>query len=254
MKLHLVVGLGFVGLGLLSAGCGNISITGALGERVLRATGTVAAWVDASTVEPGADGSAQRIDRVTDSTELHLEFFESVFDSRAAVGAVSAAESSALVDDINGGDRLSIRVRRGESVRAGDQIASLPVQGLPPEVLPFVVSTRISLREPIAATAAYPDEIARPGSTVTTTFDVETTTPDLVGTLTIVVDAAEGEDEALTGEFVVEFSAELLPERIAECNFDRFGQGAIDPCTLGPISDAVGVTGLPGADKPDERN
>ena len=134
MKLHLVVGLGFVGLGLLSAGCGNISITGALGERVLRATGTVAAWVDASTFEPGADGSAQRIDRVTDSTELHLEFFESVFDSRAAVGAVSAAESSALVDDINGGvvgsfdDALALWFPAPRS-ETGEDVAELQAHG-----------------------------------------------------------------------------------------------------------------------------
>ena len=206
----------------LLAGCGDVHVTGTLGERVLRCTGTVAVWLDATSFQDQGDGSFERVERVTDATELHLEFFEPVFDPAVDFGALPAGERTALVDDISRGDQLSITVRRGEALRPGDDIASLPEQGLPPEVLPFVTSTLITLRERA----------------------VDETAPSLAGTITIEVEADDDEDAALEGKLAIEFNAELLPERIGECNFDRFGQGDVDACTLvgveAPVADAGG--------------
>ncbi len=228
----------------LLAGCGDVHVTGTLGERVLRCTGTVAVWLDATSFQDQGDGSFERVERVTDATELHLEFFEPVFDPAVDFGALPAGERTALVDDISRGDQLSITVRRGEALRPGDDIASLPEQGLPPEVLPFVTSTLITLRERAVDDANYPELIARPGTEVTTSFAVDETAPSLAGTITIEVEADDDEDAALEGKLAIEFNAELLPERIGECNFDRFGQGDVDACTLvgveAPVADAGG--------------
>ncbi|MDP2344692.1 MAG: hypothetical protein Q8O67_27330 [Deltaproteobacteria bacterium] len=221
------------------SGCGDVRITGLLGERLLRSTGTVAAWLDSTVYEDKGDGSLSRVDRITDATELHLEFFEPVFDPTVDFGALPPGERAALADNIARGDQLSIRIRRGEALRPGDDIESLPEQGLPPQVLPFISLTTIALRERPVDDASYPEEVLRPGSAVSTEFAVGETTPTLSGTLTIDVDADVGEDAALEGKVVVEFSAELLPERIAECNFDRL-QGPIDACTLAPSTDREG--------------
>lgn len=220
-------------------GCSDVRITGELDGRVLRATGTVAAWIDSTSFEDQDDGTAKRVNRPSDTTRLHLEFFEPVFDPTVDFGSLPAGERLALADEISRGDRLSVSILRGEAARAGDEIKSLPKEGLPPEVLPFVDFTRISLADKPSADATYPDEVARPGSDITTVFAVDETTPELVGTLSIEVAAEADEKKALEGEVLVEFGAELLPERIAECNFDRFGQGAIDACTLLPFAGGV---------------
>ena len=237
----------------LTAACGDVRITGTLGDRTLRATGTVAAWLDATSFEDQGDGSSKRVNRATDATELHLEFFEPVFDPSVDFGALPAGERTALIDEVSRGDQLSIRIRRGEALRPGDNIKSLPDVGLPPEVLPFIAGTGIALRERVVDDASYPDEIARPGTDITTRFAVDQTTPALSGTLTIEVDRADDEDGALRGELVIEFTAELLPERVAECNFDRFGQGPVDACTLAPtVSGSLGGGAIRPVPDPDD--
>ena len=225
------------------AGCGDVCMTGAFGPRAMRATGTVAAWLDSTVFEDQGDGSVKRTPRDTDATVLHLEFFEPRFDPTVDFGALPAGERTALLDDISRGDQLSVRVQRGEALRPGDAIASLPDEGLPPEVLPFIGLTAVQMRDRVDGDAGYPDAVARLGSRVTSRLAVEQTTPTLVGTLTVTVKAADGEDAALEGEVVVDFDAELLAERVAECNFDRFGQGPIDVCTLAPASASAGLPG-----------
>ncbi len=229
---------------VVGSGCADARITGTLGDRTVRATGTVAAWLDTTLFVDQGDGSATREDRSTDASTLHIELFEPAFDAAVDFGALSAGERTALVDEISRGDRISVVVRRGEALRAGDDIASLPSQGLPPEVLPFVDGIAIALREPAVDGASYPEEVARPGSEIEAEFAIDQTTPILSGTLSIDVAAADDEGEALEGTLVIEFATELLPERIAECNFDRFGQGAVDACTLAPFS--AGQPGLGG--------
>lgn len=230
--------------GIAGGGCADARITGSLGDRTVRATGTVAAWLDSTVFVDQGDGSATREDRSTDASALHIELFEPVFDPSVDFGELSGSERAALLDDIGRGDHVGVVVRRGEALRAGDEIGTLPKEGLPPEVLPFVDGIVIDLRERPADGSAYPDDVARAGSDVSAEFVVDETAPVLSGTLTLEVDADEDEDQALEGKLVIEFTTELLPERIAECNFDRFGQGAIDACTLAPrVAGSIGGGG-----------
>jgi hypothetical protein len=215
----------------LGAGCGNgIRITGTLGDRPLEAAGTAAAWVDATEFVDGGDGSFALANRPTDATVLHLAFFEAVFDPAADVSQMTVGERAARADAIAAGDRLDVTVQRGEAVRPGDALATLNDGELPPQVLPFIVGIDVALVD--NGGVDYPDAIARAGSTRTATLDVSEVTPVFQGVLDIDVAAADGEAGAAEGNVVVEFAATLLPERLAECNFARDAQGAIDPCTL----------------------
>ncbi len=215
------------------SGCSDIRITGALGDRTVNATGTVAAWVDSTVFVDQGDGSFTREDRSTDATVLHIELFQPVFDPSVDFGSIAAGERAALDDDIARGDHVAIVVARGEAVRDGDKIVSLPSDGLPPQVLPFVDSVIITLVAPRAEDDGYPTEVARAGSVVDAVFDVDTTAPVLAGKIDVDVSADDDEDSALEGTLSVSFQAELLSERTAECNFRSPGQG-LDPCTLAP--------------------
>lgn len=231
--LRLAVVVAVVVAGVVVGGCGDVRITGALGDRTVNATGTVAAWVDSTVYVDQGDGSFSRQDRSTDATVLHIELFQAVFDPSVDFGAIAAGERAALEDDIERGDHVAIVVARGEALRDGDSIASLPSDGLPPQVLPFVDSVTITLVAPREEDDGYPEEVARAGSIVDAVFEVDSTAPVLAGTVDVDVEADDDEDSALEGSLAVSFSTELLPERTAECNFRATGQG-LDPCTLAP--------------------
>lgn len=220
-------------VGVVVAGCGDVRITGALGDRTVNATGTIAAWIDSTVYVDQGDGSFSREDRKTDATVLHIELFQPVFDPSVDFGSIAAGERAALEDDIARGDHVAITIARGEALRDGDSIATLPRDGLPPQVLPFVDDVAITLVAPRDAEGGYPEEVARAGSVVEAVFDVDSTAPVLAGTIDVDVSADDDEDSALEGSLSVSFQTELLPERTAECNFASPGQG-LDPCTLAP--------------------
>ena len=217
-------------------GCSPIVVTGALGDRVLRVSGTAAAWMDATEYVEDSNGGAPVLrDRSTDAVVLHLVFTEAVFDARADLRSLPAGEREAVRADIARGDQLRLDIRRGDVIRPGDRIKSVPSDGsLPPEVLPFVQNVALELGEPVIdASSAYPERAPRVGSRLTATFNVTETSPKLAGEITVVANKAEGEgDGFLEGEVVVAFAVELLPERLAECNFAELDQGVANACDL----------------------
>jgi hypothetical protein len=219
-----------------AAGCSPVNVTGAFGDRALRVGGTAAAWVDATEYVVDASGGTPVLtERGTDAVVLHLLFTEAVFDPRLDLRALPAGDRDAIRSDIERGDRLFIDVRRGDVIRPGDPIALVPADGsLPPEVLPFLDKVAIVFGEPVLdESSAYPDRAPRVGSQLAATFEVSETSPELVGEISLEAKKAEGEgDGFLEGEVTVGFGVELLPERLAECNFAEFDQGIAGACNL----------------------
>lgn len=220
----------------LCAGCSDVAVTGAFGDRALRVSGTVAAWVDETEYVADTNGGAPVLtDRDTDAVLMHILFTEAVYDPRVDLRALPAGEADAIRADIDRGDRLLLDIRRGNVMRAGDPIALVPSDGsLPPEVLPFIEKVSISLGEPVIdASTGYPDRAERVGSKLDAGLDVTETSPELVGIVTVKAEKATGEgDGFLEGRVEISFGAELLPERLAECNFAQFAQGLVNACDL----------------------
>jgi hypothetical protein len=222
-------------------GCGagdTVAFSGDVAGRPVRATGTVAAWVDATAFVVDEDGATVLQDRVDGDARLHLRFFELAFDPSTSFDRLSSAERATLVEELARGDVLAVDVVRGASLRDGDTIRAVGDRGVP-EVLPYIERVSLALRDAGRGAASYPASL--PGAVVvddTATFDVETVAPRLQGTLRfqVVGVAATGDvgDDDGEDDITVAFSTTLLPERVAECNFDRDGAGVVDACTLAP--------------------
>lgn len=236
MNLKLVALVVVVALLALASACSEVQVTGTFGERALRVSGTVAAWVDETEYVLDTDGGAPVLkDRDTDAVVMHILFTEAVFDPRVDLRALPAGEAEAIRSDIDRGDRLLLDIRRGNVMRPGDPIELVPTDGsLPPEVLPFIEKVVINLGEPVIdQSTTYPERAPRVGSKLEVVLDVTETSPALVGSVNLQAEKAPGEgDGFLEGEVTVAFGAELLPERLAECNFAQFAQGLVDACDL----------------------
>ena len=221
---------------VLMGGCSPVVVTGGFGERPLRVSGTAAAWVDATEyVLDTAGGTPVLSDRDTDAVVLHLFFTEAVFDPRTDLRSLPAGERDAVRADIERGDQLRVGVRRGDVIRPDDVIQLVPTDGsLPPEVLPFIQAVDITLGEPvISQSSAYPERASRLGTKLAVAFEVTETSPELIGEIIIDAKKADGEgDGFLEGRVTVGFGVELLPERLAECNFAEFDQGLAGACDL----------------------
>jgi hypothetical protein len=217
-------------------GCGDVSVTGNFDGRELRVSGTAFAWIDETEyVQDSGGGTPVLVDKRSDATILHLRFTEAVFDPRVDLRALPAGERQAILDDIARGDQLLIDVRRGGSLRPGDDVRLIDPGALPPEVLPFISSVKVILGEPLLSEATrYPDRVQRLGSQLTVDLDVTETSPLLVGRVDLEAERGPAEgDGFLEGTIEVSFSTELIPERLAECNFAPFDQGIVDPCNPG---------------------
>ncbi|MBM4282431.1 MAG: hypothetical protein FJ137_17315 [Deltaproteobacteria bacterium] len=216
------------------AGCGaaDVRIVGTVDGRGLRAVGTVAAWMDQTAyVVDGAGGHTLERRDVGD-TALHVRFFEHVFDPTLPFDRLPADERAALEGEIASGDGLDLIVARGAALREGDDIVAVGVDGVP-EVLPFIASLDVGLRDGSRAAEAYPE--ALPSALVvkgSPALAVVTVSPRLQGELRFSLWSADGEEK----DFSVSFATALLPERTGECSFDRLGAGAVEACTLAPLS------------------
>ncbi len=223
--------------GALFSGCSPVVVSGDFGGRALDIGGTAAAWLDETAYVADAGGDTPVLkDRATDAVVLHLMFSQAVFDPRVDLRTLSAADRQAILDDIARGDELLVDVSRGNVIREGDKNITLVKSdgSLPPEVLPFISDVTIHLRSPVISEAdRYPDRVAQVASDRTARLVVEQTSPELSATLEIGAKKSDNENKGfLEGNIKVQFTLELLPERLAECNFARGDAGVVDACDL----------------------
>jgi hypothetical protein len=217
------------------AGCGDVTVTGTLGDRALNVGGTAFGWIDGTQFIADAQGSPVLQTRPTDQTHLRLFFSEAVFDPSVDFRTLPSSERAGILDDIARGDLLHVDIARGNVIRSGDQnIELVPPGALPPEVLPFIDLADIALGvDEVTASDRYPDRAPRAGSNRTVRLTVSQTSPELVAKLAVSVKNAPAEHDGFSeGDITVSFGISLLPERLAECNFDSGGEGVVDPCTL----------------------
>jgi hypothetical protein len=215
-----------------SSACSDVSVTGSFDGRELHVSGTVLAWLDQTFFQSDpAGGTPILVDRGGNDVVMHLRFSEAVFDPRVDFRTLPSGERETLFADMARGDLLAVEVARGSAVRPGDELG-LVTDGNIPEVLPYITQVDVKLGEPVLAPdTQYPERVERIASDRTATLDVRSTSPELEATLT--VKAKRGEDDGegyAEGSVTVDFHTELLPERIAECNFAPGDQGVADAC------------------------
>jgi hypothetical protein len=232
---HRGAALACLALGVSGAGgCLDVTSTGSFGDRTVRATGTVIAWID-ETVYAARDGALDLDDRPVDATLLHLWFTEHAFDPRVDRRTLPAAERADLEQALRDGDRIEVAVCRGSVVCAGDEPETVNGGNLPPEVLPYIDTLTVALAAPpLSASSRYPSRPAQLGSDVRATLTLDEVAPRLTGSLLIDVEQGDNDpDDALEGEVTMQFTTELIGERLAECNFRPADQGVVDACDVG---------------------
>lgn len=221
-------------LGLLAAGCGSFVSSGDVGGRPVRLDGTGVAWMDTTTYEAD-QGEVVRTERPSDETTLHLLFSSVVFDPGVDIRSLPVAERLQLMYEMSRGDSLSMAIRRGDRVDEGDTLRYDNTDPEIPESGPYLASASLQLgEEPLSRESEYPDRIEWAGSGLRVTLTLNQTEPRIQGEADIEVFAREQEAElagVAEGKVELRFDVEVLPERLAECNFDPAGAGGIvDPC------------------------
>jgi hypothetical protein len=220
---------------LVAAGCSNVTAIGDVDGEAVQADGTGFAWIDATTYALDAD-RLRLTDRPSEDVVLRMVFTEAVFDPTADLRSLSGAERDRVAQDLRDGDRVDARVRRGDQLLPGDTLEfHSGSSALPPEASPFIDDVVVALgRPPVNEVVAYPDEVLPLGRDRRAQLELSQTSPRLVGRLDVQINAdddVEDLEDVKAGAFSILFDVELLPERLAECNFDPAGAGAgVDPC------------------------
>lgn len=216
--------------------CSGVTSVGEVGDDPVRVDGTGFAWIDATSYVPEGDGF-RLSDRPSDEVILHLAFTEAVFDPDVDLRSLSGAERERIERALLDGDFVQALVRRGDQLLPDDVLTyDSKSSGLPPEASPYLADVKVALgRPPVDRASTYPDEILPLGGGRTAQLRFDQTSPRLAGRLDVQItrseDEADADAEVRRGAFSVIFDVELLPERLAECNFDPAGAGSgVDPC------------------------
>lgn len=233
-KVRLCPGLFVLGLtaGLLGGGCSSITSEGAVGDRSVDLAGAGFGWLD-ETVVVAEGGRLVLEERDSDETAFHLVFSGAAFDPGVDLAALSPASRQALAEDIERHDYLALVVGRGDRLEDGDEVEWASGQPVP-DTGAYVASLAFRLgHEPLDGESEYPDEVSRLASGRRVGLALERVEDErLQGTLEVALEAADADQglEVAEGTFTVTFDVERLGERLAECNYDPAGAGAVDPC------------------------
>lgn len=217
----------------LASGCASLSSEGEVGGQPVLLDGTGAAWIDATKYEVDGGEFVLR-ERASDETALHLMFSSASFDPGVDMRTLPMADRLRISDEISRGDSLNLVVLRGDRVAAGDSLRYDSEDIDPPESGPYLAGVSFRLGLPtLDRESEYPDEVKRVATGRTARLDIEEVEERLIGVVDVEVTRADIDDgRGAQGSFTVRFDVELLPERLAECNFDRTsGAGVgVDPC------------------------
>lgn len=206
---------------------------GKIGEREVRLDGTGFAWLDETVYETSGDQQRRLEPRESDEVVLNLLFTSALFDPTVDFRALPPAERQRVEQELAQGDVLLLRVRRGDRLIAGDELAYTR-GGEVPESAPYLASVDLVLgARPLEAGAEYPDVVERLGRGLAAQLDVGAVEPRLLGVVDVRVTRQPDDDHGAEGELTVRFDVERVSERVAECNFDpgrASHDGSVDPC------------------------
>lgn len=231
----------------LVAGCNmSLSSSGSIGDQGVFLDGTGWAWLD-ETAYVTEDGALVRTSLEGNAARLQLRFSSAVFDPGVDLRALSAADARNVRDDVARGDLLTLVVRRGDRVAADDTYTWDASEVEVPDTSPWLALVDLQLADPpVTPGDEYPEELVRYGSERRGRVTFRAVSERIVGDAEVTIARApEDPADAATGTVTVRFDVPLLSERLAECNWDRTGAGAVDPCTLEPFSGGAGGTIIP---------
>jgi hypothetical protein len=225
-----------VSMAIALSGCArsSASVEGAIGDRDVFIGGTVFGWLDDTRYEIDNDALTLR-DRGTDETVLYVTMTGAQFDPAVDFRTLPVERRAQIGDDLASGyDTLSLTIHRGNRVEEGDTLTFDSEDFDIPNDDAYLSSVSLRLgREPVTTTSTYPDEVDVVASERVVDLDVEAKTDTrLTGTMTLELVKASGDDRdnVVEATLQIRFDAELLPERLAECNFATQGAGVVDPC------------------------
>jgi hypothetical protein len=233
-RVGFVVVGAFVGSLCTSCARSSASVEGKIGDRDVFIGGTVFGWLDETRYEVD-DGALALRDRGTDETVLYVTMTGAQFDPAVDFRTLPIERRAQISDDVSSGyDSLSMTIHRGNRLEEGDTLTYDSEDFDIPDNDAYLSSISLRLgRQALTSASTYPDEVDVIASERVVDLDVEAKTDErLTGTMTFEIVKANGDnrDNVIEATLQIRFDVELLPERLAECNFSNQGAGVVDPC------------------------
>lgn len=234
--LWAVVGIGALWLG---AGCryGSASAEGTMGSREVDIGGTVIAWWD-TTYYDHDDGEYNKQTRESDDEELHLRLYGHRFDPYADQRFWPWDKQAEFAFQVAMHDWLFFTIEQSGGLSGSARMEFTSENGND-----FVEGPRIQWPGPsygfapreVTRDDAYPDRIQDYGTKQRFVVEIKTVSREVGQVIEGSYEAQFERDEndaqnAITGSITGDFEAVVLPERLAECNFDHSGAGSVSPC------------------------
>ncbi|MBN2361372.1 MAG: hypothetical protein JXR83_18115 [Deltaproteobacteria bacterium] len=231
---------------LMLSGCflfqtGSASTDGKIGGRTISVGATVFCWWDTTVYAIGTgDGEVFRETRDGQNQSLHIEMYGFGFNPREDLRFLSVNDQLELARNMAMHDSLRFVVAASGGVSNGKQLTyTTENQPAPQPGEPYLAAEpRLNLAWiKVNETNEYPDTAKHLGTLRNYTLELKKVSRKageaVEGSFEIKVErSANDTGSVVTGQIKGDFTAPVINERIAECNFDDNGAGNFvdDPC------------------------
>lgn len=241
------MGFGLVTLGLvfsMGSGCvlfqtGSASTEGSVGGREIELSGTVFAWWDETVYDVDDDGNLFKQTRDAEEQQLSIRMYGFGFNPREDQRFWSWEQILSHEYDVYHHDRLFFTIGAAgglsSSARLEYNSEEPPIPDDQPHLLgePFFAQAPVKVNE----TNDYPGTVKEQGSRRVYVLELTQVErepgSEVKGSFEVKIEKAENDpSNVVTGSVRGDFTAPLIHERIAECNFGGGGAGmGVDPCS-----------------------
>lgn len=228
---------------MLASGCilfqtGSASTDGEIGGRSVNVGGTVFAWWDVTVYDQDNDGNLFKQTRDGQHESLNIRLYGYAFNPREDFRFLGIDQQLELARNININDSLEFTVGSSGGIANGARLtystAEPPTPGDQPYLagMPDLGLGWIKVNE----TNEYPSTVKELGSLRNFTLELKKVSRKsgeaIEGSFEVKIDKDSNDRGSIvTGSVKGDFTAVVLHERIAECNFDNGGAGmGVDPC------------------------
>jgi len=222
---------------LMASGCmlfqtGSASTDGEIGGRTVAIGATVFAWWDTTVYDQDNDGNLFKQTRDGQNERLHVEMYGFGFNPREDFRFLSIDQQLELARNMNMYDSLIFVVGASGGIANGARLTYSRAEPPTPGDQPYLAGEpELSLGWiKVNETNEYPSTVKELGSARNFTLELKNVSRKageaIEGSFEIKIDKDSNDRGSIvTGSVKGDFSAPVLHERIAECNFDHSGAG-----------------------------
>jgi len=244
MKYQMGFGLSAVALAvMMSSGCilfqtGSATTEGSVGGREVSLSGTVFSWWDETVYDVDDDGNLFKQTRDGEEQHLNIALYGFSFNPREDQRFWSWQQIVEFNYNMMHHDHLSFTVGAAGGLSNGARLEYNNEDPPIPDDNPHLLGEPGFYQAPVKVneTNDYPGTVKEPGSRRVYVLELSTVErepgSEIKGSFEVKIEKAENDpSNVVTGSVRGDFTAPLIHERIAECNFSGGGAGmGVDPC------------------------